>query len=130
MNLIHIIDCYYWIWIQSAIDNERCLWLWGSNANVNYGKIYSGPAAPAKYWSCDLEHQRRDTKPLDQLDQLSHMFLKYISVNGITSNIQLIFPYLPCICIIFDKSAFVKWCYSKAIISICKEIEAINELKK
>ena len=23
MNLIHIIDCYYWIWIQSAIDNER-----------------------------------------------------------------------------------------------------------
>ena len=34
MNLIHIIDCYYWIWIQSAIDNERCLWLWGSNANV------------------------------------------------------------------------------------------------
>ena len=44
MNLIHIIDCYYWIWIQSAIDNERCLWLWGSNANVNYGKIYSVPA--------------------------------------------------------------------------------------
>ena len=41
MNLIHIIDCYYWIWIQSAIDNERCLWLWVSNANVNYGKIYS-----------------------------------------------------------------------------------------
>ena len=44
MNLIHIIDCYYWIWIQSAIDNERCLWLWGSNANVNYGKIYSRPS--------------------------------------------------------------------------------------
>ena len=44
MNLIHIIDCYYWIWIQSAIDDERCLWLWGSNANVNYGKIYSAPA--------------------------------------------------------------------------------------
>ena len=43
MNLIHIIDCYYWIWIQSAIDNERCQWLWGSNANVNYGKIYSVP---------------------------------------------------------------------------------------
>ena len=44
MNLIHIIDCYYWIriQIQSAIDNEGCLWLWGSNANVNYGKIYSG----------------------------------------------------------------------------------------
>ena len=44
MNLIHIIDCYYRIWIQSAIDNERCLWLWGSNANVIYGKIYSVPA--------------------------------------------------------------------------------------
>ena len=44
MNLIHIINCYCWIWIQSAIDNERCLWLWSSNANVNYGKIYSGPA--------------------------------------------------------------------------------------
>ena len=42
INLIHIIDCYYWIWIQSAIDNEHCLWVWGSNANVNYGKIYSG----------------------------------------------------------------------------------------
>ena len=44
INLIHIIDCYYWIWIQSAIDNECCLWLWGSNANANYGKIYRGPA--------------------------------------------------------------------------------------
>ena len=49
MNLIHIIDCYYWIWIQSVIDNERCLWLWGSNANVNYGKIYSGQAV-LKIW--------------------------------------------------------------------------------
>ena len=54
MNRIHIIDCYYWIWIQSAIDNERCLWLWDPNANVNYGKIFSfrdteewGPFRPA-----------------------------------------------------------------------------------
>ena len=51
MNLIHIIECYYWIWIQSAIDNERCLWLWGSNANVNYGKIYSGRG----HTNCDMQ---------------------------------------------------------------------------
>ena len=36
MNIIHIIDCYYWIWTQSSIDNERCLWLWDSNTNVSY----------------------------------------------------------------------------------------------
>ena len=33
---------------QSAIDNERCLWLWGSNANVNYGKIYSVRDVPPR----------------------------------------------------------------------------------
>ena len=60
MNLIHIIDCYYyWIWIQSAIDNERCLWLWGSNANVNYGNIYSVREGVQKYFLAKKKKKKK-----------------------------------------------------------------------
>ena len=45
MNLIHIIDCYYWIWIQSAIDNERCLWLEAPMQMLTTEK-YIAPRAP------------------------------------------------------------------------------------
>ena len=31
-NTIHIIERYSWLWIQSAINNERCFWPWGYNA--------------------------------------------------------------------------------------------------
>ena len=66
MNLIHIIDRYYWIWIQSAIDNERCLWLWGSNANVNYGKIYSAPELKAPPPKRDKKKRKKEKRKTNE----------------------------------------------------------------
>ena len=72
MNLIHIIDCYYWIWIQSAIDNERCLWLWGSNANVNYGKIYSVRDGVTPHWKRDNRAMRWDCVSFQRVEPCTY----------------------------------------------------------
>ena len=95
MNLIHIIDCYYWIWIQSAINSERCLWLWGSNAHVNYGKIYS--ARDGARTGCVA----RRGNPLYQLPSifLWNIRLKNVSivelVKIIFENITIVVARLP-----------------------------------